>query len=40
MNNPKFTTWEDDYDDGSEDSGKSKDWDMEPGDPGWLGDDD
>lgn len=27
----------DDYDDGTEESGKSKDWDMEPGDPGWLG---
>lgn len=41
MKNPKFTTWDDDdYDDGSEDSGKSRDWDMEPGDPGWLGDDD
>jgi len=29
----------DDYDDGTEDSEKSKDWDMEPGDPGWLGGD-
>lgn len=28
-----------DYDDGTEESGKSKDWDMEPGDPGWLGSD-
>ena len=28
----------DDYDDGDEDSARSKDWDMEPGDPGWLGD--
>lgn len=25
------------YDDGTENSGKSKDWDMEPGDPGWVG---
>ena len=31
---------DDDYDDGSEDSGKSRDWDMEPGDAGWLGSDD
>lgn len=30
---------DDDYD-GTEDSGKSKDWDMEPGDEGWLGGDD
>lgn len=29
---------DEDYDDGSEDSGRSRDWDMEPGDPGWLGD--
>lgn len=29
----------DDYDDGSENSGKSRDRDMEPGDAGWLGDD-
>lgn len=29
----------DDYDDGTEDSGKSRDWDMEPGDDGWLGGD-
>ncbi len=28
---------DDDYDSGAEDSGKSQDWDMEPGDPGWLG---
>jgi len=28
----------DDYDDGSEESGRSRDWNMEPGDPGWLGD--
>lgn len=28
---------DDDYDDGTEDSGKSRDWDMEPGDPGWIG---
>lgn len=28
---------DDDYDDGTEDSGKSRDWDMEPGDSGWLG---
>jgi hypothetical protein len=27
----------DDYDDGTEESGKSQDWDMEPGDAGWLG---
>jgi len=27
----------DDYDDGTESSGKSQDWDMEPGDSGWLG---
>lgn len=29
----------DDYDDGTEDSGKSRDWDMEPSDDGWLGGD-
>ena len=28
---------DDDYDNGSEDSGKSQDWDMEPGDEGWIG---
>lgn len=43
MRNPEMMTmsWgeDDDYDDGSPDSGKSRDWDMEPGDPGWLGDD-
>ena len=27
----------DDYDDGTEERGKSRDWDMEPGDDGWLG---
>ncbi len=31
---------DDDYDDGTETSGKSRDWDMEPGDPGWLGPED
>jgi len=31
---------DDDYDSGEEDSGKSQDWDMEPGDPGWLGPED
>ena len=25
------------YDDGTPDSGKSIDWNMEPDDPGWLG---
>ena len=30
----------DDYDDGDEDSLRSKDSDREPGDPGWLGDED
>jgi len=28
---------DDDYDDGNEDGGKNRDWDMEPGDAGWLG---
>ncbi|MGY5740993.1 hypothetical protein ACXHQ8_20440 [Vibrio antiquarius] len=28
-----------DYDDGAEDSGFSQDFDMEPGDDGWLGGD-
>lgn len=27
---------DDDYDDGSESSGRSRDRDMEPGDAGWL----
>ncbi|MGR5531669.1 hypothetical protein ACPV40_19030 [Vibrio alfacsensis] len=26
-----------DYDDGTPESGRSRDWDMEPSDPGWLG---
>jgi hypothetical protein len=30
-----FKGWDDDYDDGSEDSGASQDWDLEPGDDGW-----
>jgi len=25
------------YDSGNEGSGKDTDWNMEPGDPGWLG---
>ncbi|WP_268830744.1 hypothetical protein [Photobacterium phosphoreum] len=30
---------DDDYDSENEDSGKSRDWDMEPSDDGWLGGD-
>jgi len=29
-----------DWDDGSDTSGRSRAWDSEPGDPGWMGDDD
>jgi len=31
---------DDDYDDGSEESGKSRDWDSEPSDKGWAGTED
>ena len=30
-----FKGWDDDYDDGSEDSGASQDYDCEPGDDCW-----
>lgn len=41
MRTLQMSSWDDDdYDNGSEDSGKSRDWDMEPGDPGWLGEPD
>ncbi|MCG7584953.1 hypothetical protein [Photobacterium sp. OFAV2-7] len=39
MSGRGWTEDQGDYDDGTPDSGRSQDWDMEPGDPGWLGPD-